>query len=81
MPLHQLSPEEQYREIEKLRNEGIWKHNLKIIKEGGKNFMRERSQNSLNVPVMCAGCKKFIAKTPGCVPARRIKSISTSCGN
>lgn len=62
-PLLQLSPKEQDREIENLRSQGIWKHNMKIIKEGGKKFMRERSQSNQDVPVMCAGCKKFIAKS------------------
>ena len=63
-PLLTLTPKEQDRAIDNLRSEGIRQYNLKIIKEGSNKFMRERSQGSnSDIPVMCAGCKKFIAKS------------------
>lgn len=59
IPLMGLKRKEQLRIIAGYRQQGIREHNMRVIEEGGSNFMRERerehrtvSQNLLCVPVV-----------------------------
>ena len=63
IPILTMTAKEQDNAIDDLRSEGIRQHNLKVIKEGNYNYMRERSQDLAETPVMCSGCKKFLAKS------------------
>ena len=62
-PLLTLTSKEQDIIIAEFRRDGIRSHNMEILKSGDKSFIRERKSSYEDLPVMCAGCKDFFAKS------------------
>ena len=62
-PLLTLTSKEQDIIIAEFRRDGIRSHNMEILKSGDKSFIRERKSSYEDLPVMCAGCKGFFAKS------------------
>lgn len=63
MPLLTLDSKEQDRLIATFRKNAIKTYNIQVADKGEDSFMRERKSETDEPPLMCSGCKAFIAKS------------------
>ena len=64
IPLHSMTVFEQDEAIKEFRREGIRMHNIKELKSGSNEFLRQRKAgDNDDLPFMCSGCKGFFSKS------------------
>ena len=56
-----IVPKEQEVIMDKIRKEGIYQNNMKMMKQDNLNLMQELNQVKID-PLVCTICKAFIAK-------------------